>query len=433
MALGVMTAPQAEPTLNGTRGSYNSGDAYCVLWDNRNDAVTRKLSVTDVDVQGKRVFVRVDFNVPLTDCGTLGDDTRIRAALPTIRYLLDHGAAVILASHLGRPKGTEQESLRLAPVGERLAELLDSKVLLAPDSVGPDVAQMVGRLEPGQVLLLENLRFHAEEERNDPGFARQLANGADLYVNDAFGAAHRSHASTVGITEYLPSVSGLLMQRELDELGSVLRDPKRPLAALIGGAKISSKVGVLTHLLGVADEFLIGGGMANTLLKAQGLNVGASLVEDDKVQMARDFLERAKEAGRAVHLPVDVIVAERIAVDAAVKVVPVDHVPDGWAIVDIGPCSIEVFTVVLSAAGTVIWNGPMGVFEIPAFATGTRELALGLAESRARTIVGGGDSVAAVEQTGVADRMAHISTGGGAALEFLEGRELPGIAALSDA
>jgi len=395
--------------------------------------MTRKLSVTDVDVQGKHVFVRVDFNVPLTDHGTLGDDTRIRAALPTIRYLLDHGAVVILASHLGRPKGMEQESLRLAPVGERLSELLDSKVLLAPDSVGADVEQMIGGLEPGQVLLLENLRFHAEEERNDPGFARQLAAGADLYVNDAFGTAHRAHASTVGITGYLPSVSGLLMQRELDELGAVLRHPKRPLAALIGGAKISSKIGVLTYLLSVADEFLIGGGMANTLLKAQGVNVGASLVEDDKLQVARDFLEQAKEAGRAIHLPMDVMAADRVAVDADSKVVPVEHVPSGWALVDIGPASIEAFTSVLSAARTVIWNGPMGVFEIPAFATGTRELALGLAKSGAHTIVGGGDSVAAVEQTGVADRMAHISTGGGASLEFLEGRELPGIAALRDA
>ncbi len=395
--------------------------------------MTRKLSLTDVDVQGKHVFVRVDFNVPLTDRGTPADDTRIRAALPTIRYLLDHGAAVILASHLGRPKGTEQDSLRMAPVGERLSELLGIGVLLAPDSVGPDVEKMVGTLEPGQVLLLENLRFHTEEERNDPEFARQLANGAELYVNDAFGTAHRAHASTAGITRYLPSVSGLLMQRELDELGSVLGDPKRPLVALIGGAKISSKVGVLTHLLGVADEFLIGGGMANTLLKAQGLDVGASLVEDDKVQVARDFLEQAKEAGREVYLPVDVMVAERVAVDADRKVVPVEQVPDGWAIVDIGPASIKAFAAVLSAAGTVIWNGPMGVFEIPAFATGTRELALGLAESCARTIVGGGDSVAAVEQTGVADRMAHISTGGGASLEFLEGRELPGIAALGDA
>jgi len=395
--------------------------------------VARKLSITDVDVHGKHVFVRVDFNVPLTDLGTLGDDTRIRAALPTIRYLLDHGAAVILASHLGRPKGTEQECLRLAPVGRRLSELLGVSVLLAPDSIGPEVAQMAAGLGPGEVLLLENLRFHAEEERNDPAFARELANRAELYVNDAFGAAHRAHASTVGITKYLPSVSGLLMQRELDELGSVLRDPKRPLAALIGGAKISSKVGVLTHLLGVVDEFLIGGGMANTLLKARGLDVGDSLVEDDKVQVARDFLDQAQEAGRAVYLPLDVMVAERVAGDAARMVVPVEQVPDRWSIVDIGPASIEAFTVVLSSAETVIWNGPMGVFEIPGFATGTRELALGLAKSCARTIVGGGDSVAAVEQTGVADRMAHISTGGGATLKFLEGQELPGIAALSDA
>jgi phosphoglycerate kinase len=391
-----------------------------------------KKTIRDVDVHGKRVFVRVDFNVPLED-GRITDDTRIRETLPTIRYLLDQGAAVILASHLGRPKGKPVDSMRLTPVANRLSELLGRPVTMAPDAIGPEVERLARDLKPSDVLLLENLRFHPEEEANDPAFARKLASLADLYVNDAFGSAHRAHASTAGIAAYLPAVSGLLMGRELAALGGVLHDPKRPLAALIGGAKISTKIGVLQNLLDVADEFLIGGGMANTLLKAEGKEVGSSLVEDDKLDVARGFLSAANERGRAVYLPSDVVVARRIEQGADGKVVSSDAVEQGWMIADIGPAAIGEFSSVLKQAGTVVWNGPMGVFEIEQFAEGTRALARVLADSKAETIVGGGDSVAAVEQTGVSDKMAHISTGGGASLEFLEGRELPGVAALEDA
>lgn len=394
--------------------------------------MARKQSVRDIDVAGKRVFVRVDFNVPMKD-GVISDDTRIRAALPSIHYLLDHGAAVILASHLGRPKGKVVDSMKLAPVAERLGALLGRPVQAAPDSVGPDVEHMVSALEPGQVLLLENLRFHPEEEANDPEFARRLASLADIYVDDAFGSAHRAHASTAGIAQHLPAVSGLLMESELSALGRVLEDPKRPLAALIGGAKISTKMGVLRHLLTVADCFLIGGGMANTLLKAEGKQVGASLVEEDQVGEAKEFVAAAKRADRTVYLPVDVVVTHEVSSGAPSRVVPVDEVGAEDRIVDIGPQTVEEFERVLRDAGTVVWNGPMGVFEIPEFARGTQEIARCLAGSHADVIVGGGDSVAAVEQAGVADKMTHISTGGGASLEFLEGRELPGVAVLADA
>jgi phosphoglycerate kinase len=392
----------------------------------------RKQSLRDIDVAGKRVFVRVDFNVPMQD-GRITDDTRIRAALPTIRYLLDHKAAVILASHLGRPKGKPVESMRLAPAAQRLSELLGKPVETASDSVGPEAEQAACALQPGKVLVLENLRFHPEEEKNDPAFARQLAGLADIYVNDAFGSAHRAHASTEGIAHDLPAVSGFLMEKELDALGKVLHDPKRPLVALIGGAKISTKIGVLENLLDVAEEFVVGGGMANTFLKAEGKEVGDSLVEDDKLDVARDLLRAAQERNRAVHLPGDVVIAQQIQEGAQTRIVSADAVPAGWKIVDIGPETIEQFSAVLRRAGTVVWNGPMGVFEIPDFAEGTRAMACTLAESSADTIVGGGDSVAAVEQMGVADKMHHISTGGGASLEFLEGRELPGVAALNDA
>ena len=393
----------------------------------------RKKTVRDVDVHGKKVFVRVDFNVPLDTQGNVTDDTRIRAALPTIQYLLDHGAAVILASHLGRPKGKVVDAMRLTPVARRLSERLGTDVQMAPDSVGPEVERMARELRPGQVLLLENLRFHPEEEANDEEFARQLASLADIYVNDAFGSAHRAHASTEGMARYLPAVSGFLMQAELDALGGALSDPQRPLAALIGGAKISTKIGVLEHLLDVADEFLIGGGMANTFFKAEGKDVGASLAEDDKLDVARSFLSHAREKRRDVYLPEDVVVVQSLDDASDRKVVSPDEVPDGWMIVDIGPATVQRFSGVLKEARTVVWNGPMGIFERPEFAEGTRALATALANSPARTIVGGGDSVAAVEQMGVADRMAHISTGGGASLEFLEGRELPGVAALEDA
>lgn len=393
----------------------------------------RKASVRDVDVRGKRVLVRVDFNVPVDESGSITDDTRIRAAVPTIQYLLDHGAAVILMSHFGRPKGKVVESMRLTRAAERLSELLGRPVTMAPDSIGPALEEMAHSLRPGDVMLLENLRFHPEEEANDPEFARRLASLGDLYVDDAFGSAHRAHASTEGVTHYLPSVGGFLMERELDALSRVLSEPARPFAALIGGAKISSKIGVLEHLLSVADEFLIGGGMANTFLKAQGKEVGDSLVEEDKVQTAGEFLRRAEQEGRRVYLPTDVVIATDVSEGAERRTVRADEVPSGWKIVDIGPRTIEGYGEVLQRAGTVLWNGPMGVFEIPAFAEGTRAIARTLAESEAQTVVGGGDSVAAVEQTGVAHRMAHISTGGGASLEFLEGKVLPGVAALQDA
>lgn len=394
--------------------------------------MARKKTVRDVDVRGKDVFVRVDFNVPLED-GRITDDTRIRETLPTIRYLLDQGATVILASHLGRPKGQPVDSMRLTPVADRLSELLGRPVKMAPDSVGPEVEEMARQLQPGEVLLLENLRFHPEEEENDPEFAKKLSSLADIYVNDAFGSAHRAHASTAGIADYLPAVSGFLMAKELEALGGVLDDPARPLVALIGGAKISTKIGVLQHLLDLADQFAIGGGMANTLLKAEGKEVGASLVEEDKLDVARDFLGEAKQKGRSVHLPIDVVITQKVEQGANSEMVSADQVPSGWMIVDIGPHTVEDYSGVLMNAGTVVWNGPMGIFEIPQFALGTRAVAEALAESPAKTIVGGGDSVAAVEQAGLADKMAHISTGGGASLEFLEGRELPGVAALDDA
>lgn len=392
----------------------------------------RKESLRDVDVSGKRVFVRVDFNVPMQD-GRITDDTRVRAALPTIQYLLDHDAAVILASHLGRPKGKPVDSMRLAPVARHLSELLGRPVQMAPDSVGADVDRMARGLQPGEVLLLENLRFHVEEEKNDPAFAAELASLADLYVDDAFGSAHRAHASTEGIAHQLPAVAGFLMEKELDALSKVLSNPRRPLDALIGGAKISSKIGVLDNLLNIADEFLIGGGMANTFLKAQGIEVGSSLVEDDSLPTARDFLLSAQSRGRQVHLPCDVLIAQKVEAGAETRIVSAETIPAGWKIVDIGPESIRRYGDVLRAAGTVVWNGPMGIFEIPDFANGTRAIARIVAESAAESIVGGGDSVAAVEQMGLADRMHHISTGGGASLEFLEGRELPGVAALNDA
>jgi phosphoglycerate kinase len=394
--------------------------------------LARKQSVRDADVRGKRVFVRVDFNVPIRD-GSITDDTRIRAALPTINYLLDRGAAVILASHLGRPKGKVVQSMSLSIVARRLADLLARPVQFAPDSVGPEVEDMATQLKSGEVLLLENLRFHPEEESNDPEFACRLASIANLYVNDAFGSAHRAHASTAGIADYLPAVSGLLMERELDALGRVLSNPKRPLSALIGGAKISSKMGVLRHLLGIADNFLIGGGMANTLLQADGKDVGASLVEEDQLDEARQFMEAARQAKRRVYLPVDVVVSHEVAAGAESRIASIDDVGSEDKIVDIGPRTIEEFAGVLREAGTVVWNGPMGVFEIPDFALGTRRIAEILAEGSGDVIVGGGDSVAAVEGAGLAESMSHISTGGGASLEFLEGRELPGVAVLAQA
>lgn len=387
-----------------------------------------KKTVRDVKIKGKRVLVRVDFNVPLAD-GEVTDDNRIRAALPTINHLLEHGAKVILMSHLGRPKGKVVDDLRLDPVAERLSELLDRPVRKLDDCVGPEVEAAVAGMQPGDVILLENTRFCPGEKSNDPTFATELASLADIFVNDAFGAAHRAHASVVGVAEHLPAVAGFLMEKEITVLGQTLTAPDHPFIAIIGGAKITSKIGVIDNLLTKVDDLLIGGGMANTFLKAQGHEVGQSLVEDDSLDMARETLEKA---GEKLVLPIDVVVADRFDAEADSKLVSVDQVPEDWLILDIGPGTVELFKQKLAGAKTVVWNGPMGVFEFPRFAEGTEALARFLADLEATTIIGGGDVVAAVRQAGVVDRIAHVSTGGGASLEFLEGKPLPGVAALED-
>ena len=388
----------------------------------------RKKTVRDVDVAGKKVLVRVDFNVPLKD-GRVADDTRIRAAIPTIEYLLQQGAAVVLMSHLGRPKGKRVPDLSLRPVAAHLAELLGLPVAFAEDCVGEAAQQAKAALQPGQVLLLENTRFHPEEKKNDPDFARQLAEGCDLFVNDAFGSAHRAHASTVGVAHYLPAVAGFLMEKELRYLGEALENPERPFVAILGGAKISDKIGVIRNLLGKTDAILIGGGMANTFFAAQGYRMGDSLVEADAVETAKALLD---EAGEKLRLPVDVVIADAFAADAQRRVVPVDDIPDGWRALDIGPQTVAAFGEVIRTARTVVWNGPMGVFELPPFAEGTFGIAKAVAASGAVSIVGGGDSVAAIHQSGLADKITHLSTGGGASLEMLEGKVLPGVAALED-
>jgi phosphoglycerate kinase len=388
-----------------------------------------KKTVRDIQVKGKRVLVRVDFNVPQDKAGNITDDTRIRAALPTIQYLVDKGAKVVLCSHLGRPKGKVAEEFRMTPVAKRLSDLLGKPVLKTDDCVGAAVEKAVASMKAGDVLLLENLRFHAEEEGNDPAFAKQLAALGDVYVNDAFGTAHRAHASTEGVAHYLPAVAGFLMEKEINFLGQALADPPRPFVAILGGAKVSDKIKVIENLLPKVDKLIVGGGMANTFLKAQGLDVAASLVELDKVDLAKSLI---KSGGSKLVLPTDVVVADAFAADAKHQTVAVDKVPAGWRILDIGPNTAELFAKVLKDAKTVVWNGPMGVFEFPAFAEGTVALAKALAKSKATTIIGGGDSAAAVEQAGVADKMTHISTGGGASLEFLEGQVLPGVAALLD-
>jgi phosphoglycerate kinase len=389
-----------------------------------------KKTIRDVDVQGKRVLVRLDLNVPLAG-GEVADDTRIRAALPTIRYLLERGATLVLCSHLGRPKGRIQDDLKMDPVARRLSRLLGCPVAKLDDCVGPEVETAVARAQAGDVILLENTRFHPEEKANDPGFARQLASLAEVYVNDAFGSAHRAHASTEGVAQYLPAVAGLLMEKELEFLGRALTSPEPPFFAILGGAKISDKIGVIENLLGRVAAVLVGGGMANTFLKAEGFDVGVSLVEEESLDTAQDLLQRA---GDKLVLPVDVTVADRFAADAFSQVVAPGSVPAGWRILDIGPRTLEVFRERLEGARTVVWNGPMGVFEFPKFAAGTEAVARILASlPDATVIIGGGDSAAAVQRTGLADEMTHVSTGGGASLEFLEGKTLPGVAALDEA
>jgi len=387
-----------------------------------------KKTIRDINLRGKRVLVRVDFNVPLKD-GEVGDDTRIQAVLPTLRYLLSQEAIIILMSHLGRPKGKPAPEFSLSPVAAHLEGLLGRPVAFVEECVGPDVRAAVDGLHPGDVLVLENLRFHAEEEKNDAGFARQLAELGEVYVNDAFGTAHRAHASTAGVTQFLPAVAGFLMEKELEFLGRALESPERPYVAILGGAKISDKIGVIRNLLRQADTLLIGGGMANTFLAALGHNVADSLVEADSVPVAKEI---AAVAGGKLLLPVDVVVADRFAADASAKTVSIDAVPAGWRILDIGSKTVRQYKKALAPAKTVVWNGPMGVFEFPRFAKGTVAVARVLAGLQAVTVIGGGDSAAAVAQAGLADKMTHISTGGGASLEFLEGQELPGVAALLD-
>ncbi len=394
-----------------------------------------KKTIRDIDVAGKRVLVRVDFNVPLDAEQHITDDTRITAALPTIYYLLGQGAAVILMSHLGRPKGKVVETMRLTPVAQRLSTLLNKPVQVAPDCIGPEVEALAKNLQPGQVLLLENLRFHNEEEQNDPDFARQLASLGEVYVNDAFGTAHRAHASTEGVTHFLPGVAGYLMEREINFLGGALEHPRRPFAAIIGGAKVSDKIAVLERLISKADMLLIGGGMANTFLKAKGCEIGDSLYEEGKVDIAGELIAKAYQRGLKFLLPTDVVIADRFAADATHKVVANNEVPQGWRIMDIGPESIAAFRQALEGAVTIVWNGTLGVAEMPAFAGGTNaviEILVERTRNGATTIIGGGDSAAAIDQAGASEQMTHVSTGGGASLEFLEGRVLPGVAALQD-
>ena len=396
-----------------------------------------KKTVTDIDVAGKKVLLRCDFNVPMAKdgSGVITDDKRIRAALPTIQYLLDQNAAVIACSHMGKPKGEWKPELSMKPVAARLSELLGKEVILAADIVGEDAQAKAAALQPGQILLLENLRYDKGETKNNPDFAKALAAlaGPDgVYVSDAFGTVHRAHASTAGVTAYLPGVSGFLIQKELDIIGGALADPKRPLVAILGGSKVSSKIGVISNLLEIADTVIIGGGMAYTFAAAQGGKVGASLLEADWMQYALDMIKKAEEKGVKFLLPTDTVVADKFAPDANSQVVPTGNIPDGWMGVDIGPETTKAYCDAVADAGTVIWNGPMGVFEFAAFAEGTKAVARAMADSGAITIVGGGDSAAAVQQLGYADKMTHISTGGGASLEFMEGKDLPGVAALQD-
>ena len=392
-----------------------------------------KKTILDVDVAGKKILLRCDFNVPQDkETGAITSDKRIVAALPTIRYLLEKKAAVIACSHLGKPKGEWKESLTLAPVAERLSRLLGQEVIFAKDIVGEDAKTKATALQGGQIMLLENLRFDPREEKNDPSFAEELASMAELYVSDAFGTVHRAHASTAGVAAYLPAVSGLLVAKELEVMGGALNNPKRPFVAVLGGAKVSDKIGVINNLLDKADTIIIGGGMAYTFAKAQGGSIGKSLCEEDKLDYAREMIAKAEKNGVKLLLPSDTMAADDFSNDAKRQVVSTMAIPDGWEGMDIGPDTIRTFCDAVKGAGTVVWNGPMGVFEFENFAAGTRAMAQALADSGAITIVGGGDSAAAVEQMGFADKITHISTGGGASLEFLEGLELPGVACLLD-
>ena len=394
-----------------------------------------KKTVRDIDVKGKKVLLRCDFNVPMAKdgSGVITDDKRIRAALPTIQYLLEQGAAVIACSHMGKPKGQVKPELSLKPVAARLSELLGQDVIMAEDVVGPDAQAKAAALQPGQIMLLENTRFEKGETKNDPALAKAMADMAEVYVSDAFGAVHRAHASTAGVADYLPAVSGFLIQKELNFIGGALANPKRPLVAILGGSKVSSKIGVINNLLEIADTVIIGGGMAYTFSAAQGGTVGDSLLEEDWKDYANDMVKKAEEKGVKFLLPVDTVIADKFAPDADSRVVPAKEIPDGWQGLDIGPETVKLYCQAVADAGTVIWNGPMGVFEFPKFAKGTEAVAEALSHTEAITIIGGGDSAAAVQQLGYADKMSHISTGGGASLEFMEGKELPGVACLLDA
>ncbi|WP_455143989.1 phosphoglycerate kinase [Selenomonas noxia] len=395
-----------------------------------------KKTIRDIDVKGKKVFVRVDFNVPMDEHQNITNDTRIRATIPTIRHLLDGGAAVILACHVGRPTEAREPKFSTKPIVARLSELLGHEVKWAPDCVGPEAEKAAAALKPGEVLLLENLRYHKEEKKNDPAFAKQLAALADIAVDDAFGVAHRAHASNVGITSYLETVAGFLMEKEINYIGKTLEAPQRPFVAIIGGAKVSDKIGVIENMIDKVDTIIIGGGMAHTFDASKGYPIGDSLCERDKIGLAKELLEKAEKKGVKVVLPVDVVIADKFAADADTKTVDVDKIPDGWQALDSGAKTSEEYVKALQGAKTVIWNGPMGVFEFDAFAKGTEAVAHAVAEATKRgavSIVGGGDSIAALKKTGLSDRISHISTGGGATLELLEGKVLPGIAALADA
>lgn len=391
----------------------------------------QKMTMKDLDLKGKRVFCRVDFNVPMEE-GKVTDDTRIRAAVPTIEYLIEQGAKVILASHLGRPKGEVNEDMRLAATGVRLGELLHKEVKSLDESIGEKVEQEISAMQEGDIILLENVRFHPGEEKNDEELAKAFAALADVFVNDAFGAAHRAHASTAGIANYLPAVSGLLLEKELDVLGKALSEPERPFTAIIGGAKVKDKIGVIDHLLDKVDNLLIGGGLSYTFIKAQGYEIGNSLVEEDKLELANSFIEKAKQKGVKFYLPIDATAASEFSKDADTKSVRIEEIPADWMGLDIGPETAALYADVIKDSKLIIWNGPMGVFEMPAFENGTKSVAQAMAETSGYTVIGGGDSAAAVEKFHVAEKMDHISTGGGASLEFMEGKDLPGVSALTD-